>query len=111
MVGGDQPNSGLRAGGTLGPVTIKGDVRGGIGDYSAAVVGTLGIKGITIGTTLAPKSVLGGGGAHSAVIAAPSGGITRVMITGGLTGGTGSQSAVVLAGGATGKIGPITIAR
>lgn len=108
VVGGDQPNSGLRAGGTLGPVAIAGELRGGIGDDSAALVGGLGIKGVTVGTTTAAKSILGGAGARSASITAIDGNVGRVTVTGNVTGGTGTGSAAITAGNLTGKGGKVT---
>ena len=107
VVGLDQPNSGVRAGGTLGPVTIKGDLKGGIAEDTAALVGTLGVKGVTIGTAAAPKSILGGIGARSASITATDGNVGRVVVTGDVTGGPGTGSATVLAGNLNGKGGKV----
>jgi hypothetical protein len=107
VTGGGQVNSGLRAGGTLGPVTIKGNIQGGAGTDSAAIIGTLGIKGIMVGTTTVPKSVIGGSGSGSASIRTAGGNIGPVTITGSLTGaGVGSAAirAVADLNGVGGKI-------
>jgi hypothetical protein len=105
--GGDLGASGLRAGGTLGPVTITGNVIGGTGDDSAAIISALGIWGVTVGTSAAPRSVLGGIGAGSASIRTAGGNIGPVKITGDLRGGTGPGSAAL--NGAGGRIASVTV--
>jgi hypothetical protein len=112
VVGSDQPTSGLLAGGILGPVTVLGNIQGGIGTDSAAIIGNLGIRGLTVGSKTAAGSVTGGTGAGSASIRTSGGNIGRVTITGGLIGGTGAGSAAirsVTALGKGGNIGPVTI--
>jgi hypothetical protein len=112
VVGSDQPTSGLLAGGTLGPVTILGNIQGGLGTDSAAVIGNLGIRGLTVGSKTAAASVTGGAGAGSASIRTNGGDIGRVTITGNLAGGAGLGSAAIRSVtvlGKGGKIGPVTI--
>jgi hypothetical protein len=113
LTGGGLGVSGVRAGGTLGPVTVLGNVVGGAGDGSATILGTLGIRGLTVGTAAAPKSVLGGTGAGSASIQATAGSIWPVKITGNLLGGAGAGSASLLAtsavNGTGGKIAAVTV--
>lgn len=111
VVGGDQPNSGLRAGGTLGPVTILGNVQGGAGADSASIIGNLGVKGLTVGTAAVPRSVIGVG-PGSASVWALDGNIGPVKISGDLLGGPGIGSAAIRAvnvSGKGGKIGPVTV--
>jgi hypothetical protein len=112
VVGADQQTSGLLAGGMLGPVTILGNIQGGVGTDSAAIIGNLGIRGLTVGSKAAAGSVTGGAGPGSASIRTSGGDIGRVTITGSLIGGAGAGSAAiqsVTALGKGGKIGPVAI--
>ena len=81
-----------------GPITVSGDVTGGIGDQSAAIEMQAGLGAVKI------KSLTGGVGSHSGSIL--SGSIVSVSVEGDVTGKVGPASGAILAS----TLGPITIA-
>jgi hypothetical protein len=76
----------------IGPVTVAGDVAGGAGNRSAAIISAKGIGAVTVG-----GSVGGSSGQDSASLQAKAGSIGRVRISGDVTGGPGAGSASIQA--------------
>jgi hypothetical protein len=104
VVKGDVRGTGADSGrieskGTLGAVTIGGSVLGG-GSDAGAIFGDKGIGQVKIGHDLV------GDGAHSGIVDASAGSIAGVTIGGSVVGGSESVSGAILADG---NIGPVVI--
>jgi hypothetical protein len=103
--GGAGANSGIRAGGGIGNVTIGGGLFGFGGVDSAAIVSGVGslydntATATSIGVVTIGGSINGGTGVRSATIVAQRGSIGPVRVGGDVLGGTGEGSASVHAYG------------
>jgi hypothetical protein len=102
LIGGAQDAGIIRAGSTLGPVTISGSVRGGPGQDSGGILATTGMGLVRI-----VGDLLGGPGQGAGAILS-FGNLAGVAIGGSVIGGTGPHTNGQIR--AAGNLGPVAIA-
>jgi hypothetical protein len=100
VIGGTKEFSGtIYSNGSIGPVTVRGDLRGGFGSNSGLIDTVNG----NLGPIVIGRSVIGGSGQDSAQIRSPHK-IASVLIGGSLQGGLGIKSGRLESGGDMGSV-------